>query len=294
MGKRRAIAIAEEIKRRGLKLGFHITTRPSDLTEEVVAALASAGLRSVFIGVETSQQSVLADFDKHATVEHSSDAIERLARHGVLRIIVGFILFHPSMTWKSFYGDLDLLDGLPTMESSRIISRMIYYPGSQLWEDHRSELGADAYKTPYLPPLPSPEFETVYRICVNYFRQTVEIMPLIGCLEDVHLQDDEAIAFMAARRARLWRFLSARARVSADDVRLGRDHVPFFERACGEIFIETLSILREIEQRFGGPYFERLCDSFELRGYERHLEGEPRAYERPLAETVEIAVLGAH
>jgi anaerobic magnesium-protoporphyrin IX monomethyl ester cyclase len=282
MGKRRAIGIAEEIKRRGLKLGFHITTRPSDLTEEVVAALASAGLRSVFIGMETSQQSVIDEFDKHATVEQSNDAIERLARHGVQRIIVGFILFHPGMSWKSFYGDLDLLDGLPTMESSRILSRLIYYPGSQLWLDHRSELGPDAYKRPYTPALPSPEFETLYRVCVNYYRQTMEIMPLIGCLEDLHLQDDDAIAFIAERRIRLWRFLSARARVTADHLRLGGNHGPSFERACREIFIESLSILREIELRFSDAYFERLLQSFELRGYERHLK-----------EPVEAPVLGA-
>lgn len=99
----------------------------------------------------------------------------------------------------------------------------------------------------------------------------MEIMPLIGCLEDLHLQDDAAIAFMAERRTRIWRFLTARARITADDLRLGRDHVPSFQRACDEIFIESLSILREVEDRFGGPYFDRLLDSFELRGYERHL-----------------------
>lgn len=170
MGKRRAIGIAEEIKRRGLKLAFHITTRPSDLTEEVVEALAGAGLRSVFIGVETSQENVLADFDKHATVAQSGAAIERLARHGVQRIIIGFILFHPEMSWQSFYGDLDLLDTLPTMESSRLISRMIYYPGSQFWLDARDKLGDDAYKVPYVPPLPGHEFETLYRVCLNYYR----------------------------------------------------------------------------------------------------------------------------
>jgi hypothetical protein len=296
MGKRRAIAIGEEIKRRGLKLAFHVTARPSDLTEEVVAALASAGMRSVFIGVETSQQSVLADFDKHATVEHSSEAIERLARHGVNRIIIGFILFHPGMTWKSFYGDLDLLDGLPTIESVRITSRLVYYPGAQLWLDHRSELGPDAYKRPFVPPLPGPEFDTLYRVCVNYNRQTMEYGPLISCLEDLHLQDDEATAFMAERRIRLWRFVSARARITADDVRLGRDYVPGFERACGEIFIESLSILRELEQRFAGPYFERLLDAFGLRGYQRHLEQpvEVRACRQRLDEPVDAALLGAH
>jgi radical SAM family protein/B12 binding protein len=272
MGKRRAIGIADEIKRRGLKIAFHVTTRPSDLTEEVVAALASAGLKSVFIGVESSQQSVLADFAKHATVDQSTDAIERLMRHGVRRIIVGFILFHPTMSWKSFYGDLDMLDRLPTMEGARIMSRLIYYPGAELWLENRDQIGADAYKRSYLPPLPSVEFETLYRLCVNLFSQTLAIMPLIGCIEDQRLDDDDAIAFLAERRIRLWRFLTARARILADHLRLGSDYVPDFERSCGEVFVETLSILQEIEERFADPYFERLLDAFLLRDYQRHLQ----------------------
>jgi len=273
MGKRRAIAIADEIKKRGLDVVFHVTARPTDLTEEVVAALASAGMRSAFIGVESSQQEVLTGlFDKHADVEHSHRSIELLWKYGVHRICIGFILFHPEMTWQTFRGDLDLLDGLPTMEIERIMSRLCDYPGAVTWRNNGTHLLPDAYKMPFYPDLPSDEFERLFRVCANFYRQTAEIEMVFICLEERYLDDIEVIDYLADCRTRLFQFISTRARIVADLLEHGCEFQNDARRFYDEIFLESMRIIHEMRGRLGDEYFDVLLAANQLQGYERHLE----------------------
>jgi hypothetical protein len=275
-GRRRAIAIAEEIRRRGLDIMFHVTVRPSDLTEDVVAALAGAGLRSAFVGIESSQQDVLDNlFDKHATADQGRAAIDLLWRYGVHRICIGFMLFHSRMSWQTFRGDLDLLDSLPTMESERLLSRTCVYPGSELWLQHRETMPDDSYKRVCLSPLPGQRFELLYRACANLYRQSSDVEMLFVCLEERHLHDLEIIDFLASCRVRLFRFMSARARAVADEIESGIDHQPSARRMYREVFVEAMRIVHVMRERLGGEYFDILLAANALQGYERFLEEGP-------------------
>ena len=272
VGRRRAIEIAEEILRRNLELTFHITTRPSDLRDDVVAALAEAGLRSVFLGVESSEQSTLDYFDKHAKVEHSETAIDMLWRHGVHRILIGFILFHPQTTWQSFRRDLEYLDKFPYVEMMRISSRLAFHPGSKFWLENREALGPDAYKKSYIPPLGSPELEKLARICNRLYMHTSGIESVIICLEEQYLHDLDAIDLLAGCRTRLFKRLSIAAREISRELEAGRDTKDLVRRSCDEVFAETMSTLAIIEQRLGDDYFDLLKSAYQLRNYEQFLE----------------------
>ncbi len=272
VGKRRAIAIADEIKRRGLELSFHVTTRPSDLDEEVVEALASAGLCSVFLGVESSDQDTLDYFDKHAKVEHSTAAIDLLWRHGIHRILVGFILFHPRMSFEGFRRDLDFLDDLPYAEIMRICSALVFHPGATLWHQHREVLGKEAYKKDYRPPLPNAELEQLYRICTFFHGQTSGIELVMICLEERHLHDLDTIDFLAECRTRLWRSLSAAARRIASALESGGPTEELANQLGNGIFFESMRVLNEMQRRLGGEYFELLLSAYRLQNYQRFLE----------------------
>ncbi len=286
-GKRRAIELAEEISRRKLDIVFHVTIRPSDVTEELVEALAGAGLRSVFIGVESSDQAVLDDyFGKHIKTEESLRAIDLLWRNGVHRIVIGFMVFHPKMTWQTFRRDLDLLDSFPTVEHSCLTSRTVYYPGSELWTRIKDRLGPDAYKDVYLPPLPDAQFQRLFDACCNFYNQTMEIEMLFSCLEERHLHDLQAIDFLASLRVRLFRFLSARARVIADLLEQGRDPREKVTESCNEIFQESLQVIGETGRRLGGDYFDDILMANQLLGYRQLLRPGPSAARPAAVETV--------
>ncbi len=272
-GRRRAIEVGEEIKRRGLDVAFHVTIRPSDISEEMVRALAEAGMRSAFLGVESSDQATLDGFlGKHMKAEDSIRAIELLWSHGVHRIVLGFMLFHSRMTWETFRRDVDFLESLRTAQHSCLTTRTVYYPGSELWSEISALHGPDAYKEVYLPPLPSPAFNSLFSACCHFYHQCAEIEMLFFCLEERHLADLSRIDFIVSCRTRLFRFVAARVRVVADLLERGANHREAADRLGDEIFHEAMHIIDALRGRFGGPHFDHLLRANQLVGYERFLE----------------------
>ncbi len=267
-GRRRAIELADELTRRNLDIVFHVTIRPSDLTEEVVRELARAGLRSVFIGIESSDQRLLDGFfGKHIRTSQSREAIDLLWKYGVHRIIVGFMLFHPEMTWDLFRRDLDFLDTFPNLGHECLTSRTHYYPGSRLWGTVRDLLGPDAYKEVYVPPLLGEPFQRLFKAVNALSYRTMGIEMLFVCLEERHLHELDAIDFIAEHRVRLFRFLSARVRALADLLERGLDHREATARYCEEVLQESLRIIDVMERRMGGAHFDHLLLANRLLGY---------------------------
>jgi radical SAM superfamily enzyme YgiQ (UPF0313 family) len=278
-GQRRAIEIADEIVRRGLNVTFHVTTRPTDLKEDVVAALSKAGLRSVFIGVESADQRVLDAFDKHAKVEDSAAAVDLLWRYGVHRILLGFILFHPAMSWEGFERDLAYLCSLPYVSIHLIASRLMFFPGSRFWNEHKNELGVDAYKKYVKPRLPDPRFERLYRVCVSFLKRTLDMESIFVCVEEQYLHDQEVIDFIARLRVRLFHIVAARVRAAADLTRDGSDAKTHVERWADEIFYATLETIRTLHRRIATDYLKVVLTAYSLAGYEQLILEDPAAPE---------------
>ncbi len=97
LGKERAVEIATEILNRQLKIKFEIECRVNDLDVETLTLLKKAGLRKIFLGIESGSQSVLDRFSKETTVSENIQAINILSN---LRISFepGFIMFDPLIT----------------------------------------------------------------------------------------------------------------------------------------------------------------------------------------------------
>jgi anaerobic magnesium-protoporphyrin IX monomethyl ester cyclase len=108
-GRQRAMAIAEEIRRRGIDLTFRIMCSADAVTHDVIARLIDAGLSSVFVGIESGSQTRLTAYRK-GTVEQNVRALEVLDRLGILaKSEMGFIMFDPSGSLEEIEENLAFL-----------------------------------------------------------------------------------------------------------------------------------------------------------------------------------------
>lgn len=97
LGRKRAYAIGEELLRRGLDIKFAMPAAVNDVDPELFKFLKTAGLMSVFLGLESMLQKDLDMLHKHTTVEQNEAAIRTLEELEIFYQI-GFIMFYPETT----------------------------------------------------------------------------------------------------------------------------------------------------------------------------------------------------
>jgi anaerobic magnesium-protoporphyrin IX monomethyl ester cyclase len=105
-GRSRALELAGLM--RPLDITFGMETRPNDLDEEVLEHLASAGLQSLLLGIESASSSVLGQLDKRSSRNFGQQAIN-LCRSVGIEPEVGFLMFVPDSTTEDLAENLDFL-----------------------------------------------------------------------------------------------------------------------------------------------------------------------------------------
>jgi hypothetical protein len=115
-GQRRAEAIAECLEGEA-GLAFGLECRANDVHERSLARLVRAGLRDVFLGIESGSQCCLDRIMKGTTVEQNVSAIALLRRHGI-EPHMGFIMFEPDS------GIADLRSNLSFLRSHNLLGRL--------------------------------------------------------------------------------------------------------------------------------------------------------------------------
>lgn len=126
----KSIELAREIsdqKKRGTlpkSLNFFVSILASDVTHNIgkqaLNEWKKAGLREVFVGIETGSSEEIRRFDKKSSVKTNSDAIKVLQEMG-FQIDIGFIMFDPEMTLEDIKKNLAWLS---SREMSEIDSRV--------------------------------------------------------------------------------------------------------------------------------------------------------------------------
>jgi len=167
MGKERAVAIAEEIIRRGVRVRFSIACRANDVERETLAALKKAGLKGVFLGIESGVQRALDSFNKGVTVEDNRRAAF-LIRQLDLDLILGFIMFDPDTTLEEILENLAFLRSIGIGASTifnRVgaLNRLDAYEGTSMAERLRREGRLEGDYTGYRYRIRDPRAEVVYR-----------------------------------------------------------------------------------------------------------------------------------
>jgi radical SAM superfamily enzyme YgiQ (UPF0313 family) len=142
-GRERALGIADEILRRHLEIKWYIETRASSISLDVFSVLRDAGLRVVFMGLESGYNVTLQRFRKGLSVNTSLEAVRILRQ---LEIIPsgGFIMFHPDTILAELRANVDFLEEASCVEVTALTTELRLYPGTNLTEElRRADAAAD-------------------------------------------------------------------------------------------------------------------------------------------------------
>ena len=129
---------ADEVQRLDAHIPFTMQSRVNLMTDKAVAALADAGARDVWLGVESGSQKILDAMEKGTTVEAARTATRTLKAHGVKAC--WFIqLGYPGEAWEDLLATRDLIRD----EEPDDIGVSVAYPlpGTEFHERIRAQLG---------------------------------------------------------------------------------------------------------------------------------------------------------
>jgi anaerobic magnesium-protoporphyrin IX monomethyl ester cyclase len=129
---------SDEVERQNAQIPFTMQSRVNLMTERSVAALAKAGAREVWLGIESGSQKILDAMDKGTTVEAGRAATRLLKKHGV-RVCWFIQLGYPSETWEDLLATRDLIRA----EAPDEIGVSVAYPlpGTIFHDRVRAQLG---------------------------------------------------------------------------------------------------------------------------------------------------------
>lgn len=107
-GRETAYRLGEEILRRKIGVKFTCSCRVDDIEEDLFRLFKKAGLKKVFIGVESGTARGLDTFNKRTTVAQNEKALATLDQLG-LEYKIGFIFFDPYTTFEEVKQNLKFL-----------------------------------------------------------------------------------------------------------------------------------------------------------------------------------------
>jgi radical SAM superfamily enzyme YgiQ (UPF0313 family) len=134
--KSNAVAICEEILRRGLKITFSVNARADTADEELFHILKRAGCRQLLVGFESGDEEMLLRMKKRKTLDSARRFME-LARRARLEVHGCFVLGLPGETRESMDRTIQyaLGLGLHTVQFSAAVP----FPGTAFYEDCREK-----------------------------------------------------------------------------------------------------------------------------------------------------------
>jgi len=106
LNKRRARAVADEIKNRCLDISFVTSSRVDTVNQELLECLKSAGMSTLYCGIESGSQRVLDLMGKGITLKQSEDAI-KAAKNVDINVLGSFMLGYPGETAQEMDQTID-------------------------------------------------------------------------------------------------------------------------------------------------------------------------------------------
>ena len=183
------VAFAERVRAHDAIIPFTMQSRVNLMTERSVAALADAGAREVWLGVESGSQKILHAMDKGSDVDEARGATRLLKAHGIKAC--WFIqLGYPSESWEDLLATRDLIRDEAPDEIGVSVSYPL--PGTKFHDRVRAQLGRrrNWKDTGELAMLFQGTFES------RFYR---EVRDLLHAEVDTGRHDDAAWAALAQR-----------------------------------------------------------------------------------------------
>lgn len=130
-GMDRAKKIANLIIENGLQIDFGIECRANDIDENTISMLVMAGLKTVFIGIESGDQSTLNAFRKKTTVDVNKNAVNIVRKYGI-EPNVGFIMFGKDIDLNGIRNNLEFLQEMGLLTDPYTTAHLFYHRQSLL------------------------------------------------------------------------------------------------------------------------------------------------------------------
>ncbi|MFO7768376.1 MAG: radical SAM protein [bacterium] len=137
-GREDAMAFAETLaSREDIDLPLYIFARSDSVEPGLFKTLKEAGLKSVFVGVESGSQRELDAFDKRVTVEDNRRALQILCDLDI-RFHVGLIFFNPYTEMDDVTANMEFIEQTRPLWGARgnilsVENRVIVYKGTPFW-----------------------------------------------------------------------------------------------------------------------------------------------------------------
>jgi hypothetical protein len=184
----RALVLASMLKAALPSVAFGLECRANDVHKDTMAALRAAGLRDVFLGVESGCDKTLERLQKHLRPKANVRAI-KILRDLDVHVSYGFIMFDPDSTLQEVRESFNFLKenrllGIPSVTGHLLHHRTRVLKGTPLFKDVRSRplshLGSFA------------EYECAYRIAderVDLLARCAEpaLRRILSVVADAHL-----------------------------------------------------------------------------------------------------------
>jgi hypothetical protein len=163
---KRAMAFSEEITRRRLTITFGIQVRPNSLSEEVIDYLAEAGLKYVFMGIESDNP---CDFKLwgRAFCDKTWTWVNYLQEKGI-EVNAGTLLFHPDCSFEGIRRFATNLQQYGLLNYRTASNRLDGMPGSFFHKkyiaEHPEETSPGVIRLPFADQSIEPFYKSVLNV----------------------------------------------------------------------------------------------------------------------------------
>jgi radical SAM superfamily enzyme YgiQ (UPF0313 family) len=139
--RERAMEIGRVAQGFGLPFGFE--TRVDSLDPGLLTALAKSGATSVFLGIESGCDSVLARIGKGIGIDRIRRGVHMVRESG-MRLQLGFIMFEPDSTLAELEGNYAFLEEMELLVDHELTANLLYHNqivlyGSTAWNRFEQE-----------------------------------------------------------------------------------------------------------------------------------------------------------
>ncbi|MGR3317029.1 MAG: B12-binding domain-containing radical SAM protein [Candidatus Anammoxibacter sp.] len=128
-GQARAKNLANLIIEDGVQINFGLECRANDIDVNTISLLVKAGLKNLFMGIESGDQSTLNAYRKKTTVEINKNAIRDVKKCGIVPN-VGFIMFGKDIEIKGIRNNFEFLQETGLLTDPYTTAHLFYHKQS--------------------------------------------------------------------------------------------------------------------------------------------------------------------
>jgi len=231
-GRERSQTIVERIKDWS-DLSFGIECRSNDLDVELVSAMVQAGLRQVFLGIESASKASLVRMKKGLRSDMQAAAVKMLQAHGV-EINPGFIMFEPDTALEDVRLNFQFLKDNGLLDSLSRTANVLYHREIALQGTERFRLLQAENRLQKIDPL---GYEGSYRFLQEPVQFLADLMDSV-CRAVLQKMDISSSPIFWGRES------------SAAALRLNAYLVYFFEEALRRLELKELLLTQEERMRW--------------------------------------------